>query len=140
MGSVNEVTLMGHLGQDPDTKVIANGNQVTTISLATNESWTNKEGKKEQHTEWHRVVFWGKLAETVSKHFKKGSRIYVRGKLQTRSWDDQQGVKRYVTEIIGSDIEFIDTKSDANARSAPPNNQAPSRQARYEDHDSDVPF
>lgn len=143
--SVNRVILMGRLGQDPEVKMTQGGQQVCTLSLATSESWT-KDGKKEERTEWHRVVLWGKLAEIAGKYLRKGVLAYFEGKIQTRSWDDQSGQKRYSTEIIATDLRFVE-KSQAstnNQQSQPPqqqHNNAP--QSQYSDYgpsDSDVPF
>ena len=98
---INKVIIVGNLGQDPEVHMLPNGGQVTNVSLATSESWTDKNsGQKQEKTEWHRVVFFGKLAEVVSQYVKKGSKLYVEGKLQTRKWQDQSGNDRYSTEIV----------------------------------------
>jgi single-strand DNA-binding protein len=109
MAGVNKVIVLGRLGQDPEVRMTPNGQQVCTMNMATSESYTNKEGQKEERTEWHRVVFWGKQAELAGKYLKKGRQVYVEGRLQTRSWDDQQGQKRYTTEIVGNVLTFVDS-------------------------------
>lgn len=98
---VNKVILIGTLGQDPEVKYLQNGNAVANISLATSESWNDKQtGEKKEVTEWHRVVIFGKLAEIAGEYLRKGSKVYIEGKLQTSKWQDQQGVDRYSTEVV----------------------------------------
>ncbi|MCI0569064.1 MAG: single-stranded DNA-binding protein [Acidobacteria bacterium] len=99
MASVNKVILIGNLGRDPEVKYTQSGTAVANLSVATNEVWTDKAGQKQERTEWHRVVVWGKQAQVISEHLAKGKQIYVEGSLQTRSWDDREGNKRYTTEI-----------------------------------------
>jgi single-strand DNA-binding protein len=109
MQGVNKVILIGRLGQDPEVRMTPNGQAVCSLRLATSESWT-KDGNKEERTEWHRIVVWGRQAELAGKYLKKGRSCFVEGKLQTRSWDDQQsGQKRYSTEIVASNIQFLDS-------------------------------
>ncbi|MBN2646445.1 MAG: single-stranded DNA-binding protein [Thiotrichales bacterium] len=101
MRGVNKVILVGTLGQDPDVKYAANGNAIANISVATSEEWNDKQtGQKQQKTEWHRVAIFGKLAEIAGQYLKKGSQVYLEGKLQTRKWQDQNGQDRYTTEIV----------------------------------------
>ncbi len=107
MSGVNKVILIGRLGADPEVKTVSNGNTVARLSLATSESWTDKEGQKQEKTEWHRVVVWGRLAEICGRYLAKGRQVYIEGRLQTRSWEDQQGQKKYTTEIVGSTVQFI---------------------------------
>ncbi len=114
MSGVNKVILVGRLGSDPEVKTISQGQTVAKISVATSESWTGKDGQKQERTEWHRVTVWGKLAEICGKHLTKGRQVYVEGKLQTRSWEDQQGQKRYATDIVASTVQFLGA---ANERS-----------------------
>ena len=97
--SVNKVILVGNLGQEPELQHPPSGAAVTTLSLATHEVWKDKDGNKQQRTEWHRVVLWRKLAEIAGEYLKKGSQVYVEGRLQTRSWEDKDGNKRYTTEV-----------------------------------------
>ena len=99
MASVNRVILIGNLGRDPEIRYTQAGEPIANFSLATNEVWTDKAGQKQERTEWHRVVVWGKQAQVISEHLAKGKQIYVEGSLQTRSWDDRDGNKRYTTEV-----------------------------------------
>jgi single-strand DNA-binding protein len=121
MQGVNKVIVMGRLGQDPEVRMTPNGQHVCTMSLATSESWM-KEGNKEERTEWHRIVLWGKTAELAGKYLKKGRAVYIEGKLQTRSWQDKDGQKRFTTEIVGNTMQFVDSGSGRNAE----NSDAPS--------------
>lgn len=112
--SVNKVILLGRLGQDPELKYTPGGSPVCNFSLATTESWTDKSGQKQEKTEWHRVVVWGKLAELCNQYLSKGRQAFLEGRLQTRAWDDKDGNKRYTTEILASTVQFIGGPS-ANA-------------------------
>jgi single-strand DNA-binding protein len=107
MASVNKVILIGNLGRDPEVKYTQGGTAVANLSLATNEVWTDKSGQKQERTEWHRVVVWGKQAQVLSEHLGKGKQIYVEGSLQTRSWDDREGNKRYTTEIRATRVLML---------------------------------
>jgi single-strand DNA-binding protein len=106
-GGVNKVILVGNLGADPEMRYTQGGSGVCEMRLATNESWMGKDGQRQERTEWHRIVVWGKKAEVVSKYLKKGRQVYVEGRLQTRTWDDKEGQKRYTTEIIANDVQFL---------------------------------
>jgi single-strand DNA-binding protein len=108
---VNKVILIGHLGADPDMRHTPAGAVVCEMRLATSESWKDKNGQRQERTEWHRLVVWGKLAEACAKHLEKGRQVYVEGRIQTRSWDDKDGVKRYTTEIIVSEVQFLGSKN-----------------------------
>src|SRR3990167_1259049 len=99
MGSVNKVILVGNLGRDAELRYTPGGSPVATLNLATTEVWNDKSGQKQEKTEWHRIVLWGKMAESLSEYLVKGKQIYVEGRLQTRQWDDKDGNKRYTTEI-----------------------------------------
>ena len=119
---INKVILIGNIGVDPEVRYMPNGNAVTTLSLATSESWKDKQtGEKQERTEWHRVVCFNRLGEIAGEYVRKGSRIYVEGSLRTRKWQDQQGQDRYTTEIVASDIQLLDSKGAA----APSYNEAP---------------
>ncbi|MCC7264016.1 MAG: single-stranded DNA-binding protein [Candidatus Latescibacteria bacterium] len=110
---VNKVILIGNIGSDPEVKYTASGVAVANFSLATSESWTDKgSGQRQERTEWHRLVLWRKLAEIAGQYLKKGSKIYVEGKLQTRSWDDPSGQKRYMTEIVVDDMQMLDGRGE----------------------------
>ena len=112
---INKVILVGNLGQDPEVKYTAGGAAVTTLSLATSDSWKDKEtGSNQERTEWHRVVLWRRLAEIAGEYLKKGSKIYIEGQLQTRKWE-QDGQTRYTTEIVARDMQFLDSKGSSNS-------------------------
>jgi single-strand DNA-binding protein len=105
--SVNKVILIGRLGNNPEIRYTNTGTAVANFNLATSESWNDKTGQKQERTEWHRVVVWGKLAELCEKYLAKGRQCFVDGRLQTRSWDDKDGNKRYTTEIVASTVQFL---------------------------------
>jgi single-strand DNA-binding protein len=107
MGSLNKATLIGNLGKDPEVRAIPSGAKVANFSIATTESYTGKDGQKVDKTEWHNIVMWRGLAEVAEKYLKKGSQVYIEGRLQTRSWDDQNGQKRYTTEIIADNMVML---------------------------------
>jgi single-strand DNA-binding protein len=109
MAGVNKVIVVGRLGADPEVRTVGQGGTVTRLSVATSENWVDKEGQKQERTEWHRIVVWGRLAEICGKHLSKGRQVYVEGRLQTRSWEDQQGQKRYSTEIVANTVQFLDS-------------------------------
>lgn len=122
MASVNKVILVGNLGKDPEIKVTANSQHVASFSLATAEKFTDKNGEKHEKTEWHNVVLWGKLAELAGQYLKKGSSVYLEGRIETRSWDDKDGVKKYRTEIIGNSIQFLGGKVEQKSQPEPEQN------------------
>lgn len=124
--SVNKVILLGRLGQDPEVKYTPSGQTVCNFSLATSESWTDKNGQKQEKTEWHRVVVWGKLADLCNQYLNKGRQVFVEGKLQTRSWDDKSGNKRYTTEITANTVQFLGVTAGAsnNSTFAPSENES----------------
>ncbi len=136
---VNKVILVGRLGADPEIRYTPDGTMVTNLSVATNEQWKDKDGERQQRTEWHRVVTFRRLAEICGNYLSKGSLVYLEGRIQTRSWDDKDGNKRYTTEIIASNMQMLDRKSDASGYSdeAPANSRAETGLGTYED---DVPF
>ncbi|MCB1645635.1 MAG: single-stranded DNA-binding protein [Pseudomonadales bacterium] len=111
---INKVILVGNLGQDPETRYMPSGGAVTNISIATSETWKDKaSGQDQERTEWHRVVFFNRLAEIAGQYLKKGSKVYVEGSLRTRSWDDQQtGQKRYATEIVAREMQMLDSRGE----------------------------
>ena len=123
---VNKVIICGNLGQDPEVRYMPNGNAVANISVATSESWKDKATQEQkEETEWHRCVCYGKLAEIIGEYLKKGSKIYLEGKLKTRKWKDQQNVDRYTTEIVFDEMQMIDGKQQGVSPSPPP--QQPQR-------------
>jgi single-strand DNA-binding protein len=108
MSGVNKVIIVGRLGADPELKSVGNGQSVARLNVATSENWTGKDGQKQERTEWHRIVVWGRQAENCAKHLSKGRQVYVEGRLQTRSWEDAgSGQKRYATEIVASTVQFL---------------------------------
>jgi len=114
---INKVILVGNLGQDPEIKYTAGGAAVTTLSIATSDSWKDKDsGMDQERTEWHRVVLWRRLAEIAGEYLKKGSKVYIEGQLQTRKWE-QEGQTRYTTEIIARDMQFLDSKGSSSVSS-----------------------
>ena len=120
MASLNRVTLIGHLGRDPEMRSTGTGIQVANFSIATTDKWTDKDGQKQERTEWHNIVLWKKLAELSSKYLSKGSPVYIEGRLQTRSWDDKDGNKRYQTEVIASSMQFLNARNqDGSGTSSP---------------------
>ena len=112
MAGINKVILVGNLGKDPEVRYLEQGVAVAKIVVATSESYKNKEGKKVETTEWHNVVLWRGLAEVTDKYLKKGSQVYIEGKLKTKSWEDKEGVKRYTTEIIADSMTMLGKKSE----------------------------
>ena len=130
-GSLNKVQLIGHLGADPESRFTTSGSAVTNFNLATNESWKSADGDPKEKTEWHRVVLFGKMAETAAEYMKKGQLVYIEGRLQTRSWEDKDSVKRYTTEILCDNFTMLGRKSDdAGASSS----------AKVSEQDDDLPF
>lgn len=115
MASVNKVIIVGNLGRDPETRHMPNGDAVTNCAVATTESWKDKNsGEKKEITEWHRVTFYRKLAEIAGQYLKKGSQVYIEGRLQTRKWTDKDGAERYTTEIIADTMQMLGGRSDAS--------------------------
>ncbi len=157
---INKVILVGNLGNDPDVKYTADGRAIANISLATTESWKDRNtGEQQDRTEWHRVVFFNRLAEIVSEYLKKGSQVYVEGKLQTRKWQDQNGMDRYTTEIVANEMQMLGGRSGgtadyggASAPAAQPRQQPPQQPPQQsqqggapqppmkDDLDDDIPF
>ena len=118
---INKVILVGNLGKDPEIRYVPNGGAVANLNIATSESWKDKTtGEKQERTEWHRVVFFGKLAEIASEYLKKGAQIYVEGRLQTRKWQDKSGQDRYTTEIVGSELQMLGGRGGAGGGEGPP--------------------
>ena len=120
MAAINKVILVGNLGADPEMNSANNGTQVANLSLATSEQWTDKSGERQERSEWHRLVLWDKLADVAARFLKKGSQIYVEGKLQTRSWEDPNGQKKWTTEIRVFQMQMLGKREDAPAPQASP--------------------
>ncbi len=164
--SVNKVILIGHLGKDPEVRYMPNGEAVANVSIATSENWKDKSGEKQEKTEWHNLVFYKRLAEIVGEYLKKGSQIYVEGRLQTRKWQTKEGQDRYTTEIIVNEMKMLGGKSSGsnsfevveNERSeisssrpnrpaasssggdAAPAKAAPAAKGSFDNFDDDIPF
>lgn len=136
MASLNRVMIIGNLGADPEMQYTANGHAVTKFDVATNEQWTDKEGEKRDRTEWFSVVAWNKLGETCAQYLAKGRSVYVEGRMQTRSWDGQDGVKHYRTELIAETVRFLGGRDSAQGPTLP---QARDDDAGEIDPD-DLPF
>lgn len=113
MASVNKVTLIGNLGRDPEVRYMPSGDAMATLNVATTEAWKDKNGNKQEQTEWHRVVFFGRLAEVCSEYLKKGSQVYVEGSLKTRKYNDKEGNERYTTEIRGNELKMLGGRNNA---------------------------
>jgi len=151
---VNKVILVGNLGKDPEVKYMPSGEAVTNITVATSEGWKDKStGEQVEKTEWHRVVFFRRLAEIAGEYLKKGSKVYVEGKLQTRKWQGQDGQDRYTTEIVASEMQMLDARggggaapmnagSTSNAKQKPAmaSDQASAPSGGFADFDDDIPF
>ena len=155
---VNKVILVGNLGKDPETRYMPSGSAVTNLTLATSESWKDKQtGEQQDRTEWHKIAMFGRLAEIAAEYLRKGSQIYVEGKLRTRKWQDKEGKDRYTTEIIASEMKMLGSRSgagapsydagdDANATRAPARPAAAGAKAPGKgpagiaDMDDDIPF
>ncbi len=136
---LNKVILIGRLGADPEIRYLPDGTMVTNFNLATDESFKNKAGEKVQKTEWHKIITFRKLAEICGQYLTKGKLVYVEGKIQTRSWEDKEGVKRYTTEIIASNMQMLDSKGQGKEQDAGWGNQAPPFGGETGGED-DVPF
>ena len=151
---INKVILVGNVGADPETRYMPNGNAVTNITLATSETWNDKNtGEQQERTEWHRVTFYQRLAEIVAEYVRKGSKLYVEGRLQTRSWE-QDGIKRYATDIIANEMQMLDSRgsggggssggnyqpSQAAAPASKPQSAPQPAPADMDSFDDDIPF
>jgi single-strand DNA-binding protein len=151
MASVNKVIVVGNLGRDPETRYMPDGGAITNVSVATSFQWTDKtSGEKKEETEWHRVVFRGKLAEVAGEYLKKGSQVYVEGRLRTRKWQDKEGQDKYTTEIIADRMQMLGSRAGAGEprgeppsepRAAEPKPAAAKKPAgKFDDLEDDIPF
>src|ERR1700674_1148011 len=155
MASVNKVILIGNLGRDPETRYMPDGGAITNISVATTDVWKDKSGEKQEKTEWHRVAFFGKLAEIAGEYLKKGSQVYVEGSLQTRKWQDKDGNDKYTTEVVADRMQMLGSRQgmggggererDAGEREAAPAKGAAKPAAKtaggkFADLENDIPF
>ena len=166
-GSLNKVMIIGNLGQDPEVRSFQNGGKVCNLRIATTESWKDKDGSKQERTEWHRVVFFGKIAEIAGQYLRKGSKVYIEGRLQTRKYTDKDGIERYATDIIAENMQMLGGRQgmgggdsmgggmgggmddDYSAPQRPAPRQAPPAPAarpqpkpapNFSDMDDDIPF
>ena len=155
MASVNKVILIGNLGKDPEVRYLPSGDAVANISIATTETWKDKGGEKQEKTEWHRVSMFSKLAEIAGEYLKKGSQVYIEGRLETRKWTDKEGHERYTTEIRADRMQMLGSRSGGSERMAPPEDDAPARATTpapakkaagagkgggFDDIEDDIPF
>lgn len=138
MASVNKVILIGLTGKDPETRYMSNGEAVTNITLATTDAWKDKNGEKQEKTEWHRVTFYRKLAEIAGQYLTKGKPVYIEGRLETRKWTDKQGVERYTTDIIATDMKMLGSKPSETAQDK--QHTKSQSLSGFDDMDDDIPF
>jgi single-strand DNA-binding protein len=139
MASVNKVILIGNLGAAPETRYLPSGEAVTNIRIATSEKWKSKDGQTQEHTEWHRISFFGKLAEIAGEYLKKGSPCYVEGKIRTRKWQDKDGQDKYSTEIVADRLQLLGSRGDAPKEREPATEGAPGKRgaAAFDGMDDD---
>lgn len=147
---INKVILIGNLGADPEVRYMPSGGAVTNVTIATSETWKDKQsGDPQERTEWHRVVFFNRLAEIAGEYLKKGSKVYIEGSLRTRKWQDQAGADRYTTEIIANEMQMLDSRGGAGAapsmpasrgQSAPMHSEPMASSMSSEAFDDDIPF
>jgi single-strand DNA-binding protein len=152
MASVNKVILVGNLGRDPETRFMPSGDAITNIRIATSDRWKDKQsGEMKEATEWHSVAFFGKLAEIAGQYLKKGSPVYVEGRLRTRKWQDKEGHDRYTTEIIADQMQMLGSRQGAGdpdtrdtesrpAGASKPQAKAPAKSGPFDDMEDDIPF
>ena len=153
MAGINKAIIVGNLGKDPEVRYTQDGRAVTNFTIATSEDWKDKDsGEKRERTEWHRIVAFGRLGEICGEYLSKGRQVYVEGRIQTRDWEDREGVKRYTTEIIASTVQFLGNRQDNNYQQKPaqrpPQNQSQGQNQTYSDPgpsypeppDDDIPF
>ena len=138
MASVNKVILVGNLGADPELRYTNTGTPVANFRIATNDTWTDKNGEKQEKTEWHAIVAWGKLGEICGKYLKKGRPVYVEGRLQTRQWEDQQGNKRYTTEVVAQTMQMLGRPGEFAGESSGESAGEPSWEPRVQHSEEDV--
>lgn len=157
MASINKVMLIGNLGKDPEIRYMPSGDAIANLTLATTENWKDKAGEKQEKTEWHRVSMFGRLAEIAGEYLKKGSSVYIEGKLQTRKWQDKEGNDRYTTEIVANEMKMLGSRAsggDTGMERTAPNMASGSKAARpasapassatggsgFDDMEDDIPF
>ena len=140
---INKVIIVGNLGADPDSRAMPSGNAVTNISVATSESWNDRDtGEKQEKTEWHRVVFFNRLAEIAAQYLKKGSQVYVEGKIQTRKWEDKEGNERWTTEVVANQMQMLGDRmsNDMSNDNASSSQSSSNNDFSTDEFDDDIPF
>jgi single-strand DNA-binding protein len=157
MASINKVIIIGNLGRDPETRYMPDGGAITNISVATTDKWKDKNGEMQEKTEWHRVAFFGKLAEIAGEYLKKGSQVYVEGRLQTRKWQDKDGADKYTTEIVANQMQMLGSRpgmgggrggeapeasegGSAGGGARPASKPAAKSGGKFDDFEDDIPF
>lgn len=151
MASVNKVILIGNLGRDPEIRYMPSGDAMVNINIATTDNWKDKNGEKQEKTEWHRIVMFGKVAEIAGEYLKKGSQAYFEGRLQTRKWTDKEGQERYTTEVVADRMQMLGSRSGGTSRamddqpnSAPASSRKPAESSAsaggFDDMEDDIPF
>ena len=151
MAALNKVMLIGNLGRDPEIRYMPSGDAMANLNIATTDTWKDKAGEKQERTEWHRIVMFGKLAEISGEYLKKGSQIYIEGRLQTRKWTDKSNVERYTTEIVADRMQMLGSRSGATYQDAPDNHEneqggrtssktSSSAGSGFDDMEDDIPF
>tara|TARA_B100001113_G_scaffold188493_1_gene154394 strand:+ start:105 stop:527 length:423 start_codon:yes stop_codon:yes gene_type:complete len=140
MSSVNKALIIGNLGQDPEIKYTQSGSPVANLSVATSERWKDKNtGEQKEQTEWHRVVVFGRLAEIAEQYLKKGSKVFIEGKIQTRDWEDSEGNKKYTTEVVAREMTMLDSRASMDSNASSSDNSAKDA-AKDDNSEEDIPF
>ncbi len=140
MSSVNKALIIGNLGQDPEIKYTQSGSPVANLSVATSERWKDKNtGEQKEQTEWHRVVVFGRLAEIAEQYLKKGSKVFIEGKIQTRDWEDSEGNKKYTTEVVAREMTMLDSRASMDSNTSSSDNSAKDA-AKDDNSEEDIPF
>ena len=140
MSSVNKALIIGNLGQDPEIKYTQSGSPVANLSVATSERWKDKNtGEQKEQTEWHRVVVFGRLAEIAEQYLKKGSKVFIEGKIQTRDWEDAEGNKKYTTEVVAREMTMLDSRASTDSSASSSDNSAKDT-AKDDNFEQDIPF
>lgn len=138
MSSVNKAIILGNVGKDPEVRFLPDGKATANLSVATSSSWKDKSGEKQESTEWHRISAFGKLAEIIGEYVKKGSQIYIEGRITTRKWKDKEGVERYSTEIIADQMQMLGGRGEKSEAPAKQAKAAPA--GKFDDMNDDIPF
>jgi len=139
MASINKAILIGNLGKDPEIRYIPSGQAVATFSIATTRKWRDKEGQPQEQTDWHNIVVWGRMAELAKEYLAKGRSVYIEGRIQNRSYDDKEGNKRYISEVVATTMQFLGGRSDQAAGSQASPTPSPDQPPDITD-DDDLPF